>query len=167
MEVTLMRNGVKIGNAEIDEAKLQELSNKNDFQSSYERVTLGGVYYYIADDNNIVQSIDMATVRDDTRFNSGNYYNNEIVAKSRARADQLLRKLRRFADENNRGCLRWDTPFIANYYITFNHEANKLEINDSVIEQGFGIVYFRSREIAKLAMGIFHDELMWYFTTIV
>lgn len=90
-----------------------------------------------------------------------NYYSNSDVAENNARADNLMRNLRRFAAEHG-GC----TPPKVGYYgwaISWNAPADAPDICCDTTGN-LGIIRFSNYDAARDALLEFHDELVWYFT---
>ena len=96
-------------------------------------------------------------------YESANYYSSYEVAENNARADKLMRQLRRFAVEHREKALDWSTEF-HKYTINFDHDDFELSAASWVWTQEFGTLYFDSDETAQLAIDTFRDELIWYFT---
>lgn len=97
-------------------------------------------------------------------YETANYYSSLVVAKNNARADKLMRQLRRFAVEHRNADLVWDDILQRKYSISFEHIDKNIYISDISTIEYFGNIYFDSPETAQLAIDTFHDELIWYFT---
>ncbi len=96
-------------------------------------------------------------------YESANYYSSYEVAENNARADKLMRQLRRFAVEHRDEALDWSTES-HKYTINFDHDDFELSTDPWICIQEFGTLYFDSDETAQLAIDTFRDELIWYFT---
>lgn len=97
-------------------------------------------------------------------YNAGNYYTVESVAENNARADNLMRKLRRFAAEMH-GCLSGEkTQEMETWHIYMNKYGN-LDVAQRVSGDPhlFGEIAFATYVSASKALEIFKDELLWYF----
>ena len=81
-----------------------------------------------------------------------------------ARADKLMRQLRRFAVEHRKYEIEWTNGQMFKYYICVKHVTNEVVYNCAYAVQGFNTIYFDTEEAVKLAIDTFHDELVWYFT---
>jgi hypothetical protein len=147
---------------EIDEADLKAMQNKK--KTGYERVGDSGEYYWDSNDGLTYSSYDENLSIENLRYDTANYYSSEEVAKNNARADQLMRKLRRFAVENRKDKTDWNNEERSKYYISYNCSEKKIKVNADFILRAFGDIYFDSEEVAKKAIEEFKDELIWYFT---
>lgn len=146
---------------EIDEAELEVIQNK----TGYERAAAAKAYFYINGDGMIRRENDMRFDSDDLRFAVANYYSTEKVADNNARADQLMRQLRRFAVENRTKEINWKSDSMSlKYYIYYSYNDNSFGIGEDYSVRDFGTIYFDSEETAKNAISEFYDELIWYFT---
>lgn len=98
---------------------------------------------------------------DDTHkslYTSANYYSDETVAANNARADKLMRQLRRFAvehRENNNPTERYSI-----YYVK-NPGVLQLRRDETFC---FCAPWFDSQHTGAQAIEEFKDELIWYFT---
>jgi hypothetical protein len=102
-------------------------------------------------------------VTPDHLYKNANYYTSYEVAENNARADKLMRQLRRFAVEHREEALDWSTES-RKYTINFDHDDFELSTDSWMCTQEFGTLYFDSDETAQLAIDTFRDELIWYFT---
>lgn len=97
-------------------------------------------------------------------YDAANYYSDETIAENNARADRLMRQLRRFAVEHRKREIDWAVSCVK-YEIGYDHstgDMNCLPTNNYT--QFLFNPYFDSEEVALLAIETFHDELIWYFT---
>lgn len=109
-----------------------------------------------------------APPEDEQCYNTGNYYSDRNIAENNARADRLLRQLRRWQAANDRAisAKAWkDGPFCF-YNIRYNYWLDTPYVNMDG-DRGLNNVYFTSEEKAKEAIKVFEDELLWYFTEYV
>ena len=97
-------------------------------------------------------------------YKSANYYSDISVAQNNARADKLMRQLRRFAVEHRKSGLNWSDAAQRKYYIYYNRRDNKIDIGHVIFSRDFGSIYFDTEEAAEVALNTFKDELTWYFT---
>ena len=150
---------------EINDPKLQELvaPKKPKKETGYENVGKGHIYYYVSNYGE-VKPMEHQDFDDDNRYNDANYYSNADVAENNARADKLMRQLRRFAVEHRKSNLAWDRGTNYKYFMMYDYELKTLDIGYDDAYRYFGTIYFDSEEIAELAIETFHDELIWYFT---
>ena len=152
----------------------EELINQSDKKrTGYEKVTYGDTYYssdnggLSNDDTNISMNDYVGDYIDNSKYENADYYNDETLAKNIARADTLMRRLRRFAVENGGSFSReeWANETINKYEVHFDYEYNALNIVISCSTNKYIFdIYFRSEEIAQKAIDTFKDELMWYYT---
>lgn len=147
---------------EILDPKLQEIIVPK--KTGYEIAKLGEVYYHL-DSYNTIIPIKKEAIREDDIYRAvANYYSSREIAENNARADKLMRQLRRFAVENREHELNWNDDDQAKYIITYRHETKKFFPEDVYDMQDFGAIYFDSAETTCKAIDTFKDELIWYFT---
>ena len=97
-------------------------------------------------------------------YESANYYSSDIMAENNARADKLMRQLRRFSVQHREPGINFNNANTAKFYIICDYENDELRSNYISFTKVFGAIYFDSREVANAAIDKFHDELIWYFT---
>lgn len=150
---------------EIFDPELEKLI-KPQKKTGYERVEDGEYYYcqYVNSDNETIRSEERGIRFDDDFYNAADYYSSEIVAKNNARADKLMRQLRRFAVEHREKELNWLDTDQKKYTISFDSEINQLSADYWTACREFGTMLFDSEKTAELAIETFRDELLWYFT---
>ena len=149
---------------DISEEELEELENKLR-PTGYERVDKGCDYVYISDCGELVAgNADLYSGLSGSRYDIANYYSDVNVAENNARADKLMRQLRRFSAEHRQNALDWYKSAQDKYYIFFNHHINKPLIENNQFMHTYGTIYFDSYAAAELAIDTFRDELVWYFT---
>ena len=141
---------------EILDPKLQKLLSKYTIKTGYERVGCGKDYFYVDEKGEYGLYIEENEDFDESLFLTANYYSSEDVAENNARADILMRQLRRFAAEN-RVC---NDP-VERYYICYID--GKLQASREISIRYFG-PWFDSLQSAVQAIEKFNGELMWYFT---
>ena len=120
-------------------------------------------YYTILSGGEIRKEVNLHDIIDNLRYKEANFYSSEEVAQNNARADKLMRKLRRFAVEHRTNNIDWNNNKTSKYYIYFNHLLKQIEVGSIYHSHEIGI-YFDSKENAQLALNIFYNELIWYFT---
>ena len=102
--------------------------------------------------------------QDDEMYYVGNYYSSKRLAEDNARADRLMRKLRRFAVRHRECELNWGYDQDV-FYIYYDYNTNKLSWCDTDCSmKDFGLIYFDSVQTAEAAIADLRDELIWYFT---
>ena len=136
----------------------KEIAEKFKNKTGYERVKKDELYWY----NNRIGEADSEQedemVVDDELYMSANYYCSKEIAENNARADQLMRQLRRFAVENR----KVSNPQKKHYIYWMEHE-NILQLSTSLNERSMG-VWFDSVEAGGNAIKTYEEELKWYFT---
>lgn len=145
----------------ISEETLEQLANKR--TTGYERVRSGSTYY-TGNCNAIKTFEERSEYYDDEAYKSGNYYSDLDVAANNIRADNLMRQLRRFAVENRKSDIDWTDKNQNKYYLDYDYLNKEIFIGSIQSFRDFGQIYFDTKETAELAIKIFKDELLWYFT---
>lgn len=146
---------------EILDPKLQELITPKK-KTGYERVNEGGYYCIINNKSTLTFLPERVDEEDKMFYDSANYYESEFVAAQNARADTLMRQLRRFAVEHRVNKIDWEDEEQGKYYIWF--DCDNLRIGSDVLFPEFGSIIFDSEKSCKQAIEAFKDELIWYFT---
>ena len=149
---------------EIQDPELQKLLMSQK-KTVYERVGAGQTYW-LQDVNGKVcwDTESVCFTGDNNDYNSANYYSDETIAKNNARADILMRQLRRFAVEHREQEIDWNSKVQNKFSILYDYSDNEIAVERDIYGRYHGIVYFDSIETARLAIETFHDELIWYFT---
>ena len=147
---------------EIQDPELQKLLTPNK-KTGYERVHSGDYYYYVTSTTSLTACQEDNAKHDNEYYEYANYYSDERVARNNARADKLMRQLRRFAVENMIEELKWDTSCYK-WCIFYDYHEQTLCCHQDVENRIFGAIYFDSKSKARKAIETFHDELIWYFT---
>lgn len=140
---------------EILDPKLQELITPKK-KTGYERVKMGETFYSIRADGTVFEPIENHGTTHELYYGIANYYSSVEVAEDSARADELMRQLRRFAVEHRTK----DDP-TEKYYIHYMKQVG-LQIMRST-DRYIG-PWFDTMHNAVKAIETFHDELIWYFT---
>ena len=163
MKAKLIVEGKEI-TIEIQDPELQKLLTPQK-KTGYERVGAGQTYW-LQDVNGKVcwDTESVCFTGDNNDYNSANYYSDETIAKNNARADKLMRQLRRFAGEHRKYEIDWTNGQMFKYYICVQHVTNEVVYECAYVVQGFNTIYFDTEEAVELAIKAFHDELVWYFT---
>lgn len=163
MKAKLLIDGKEI-EVNISEEEYKKLQSPKEKKTGYERVTEYNTYYYVAAKGVVEFAVDERDCFDDAYYEVANYYSSEIVAKNNARADKLMRQLRRFSVENRENEINWNNTEDIKFYIIYEQANSHLRAVKGALLQPFGGVYFDSEELARTAIDKFHDELIWYFT---
>ena len=146
---------------EISEEELLKLKPK--MKTGYEKAGHSHTYSFV-NTYGEVRTMDDAGSDDDLNYDIANYYSDRTVAENNARADKLMRQLRRFAAEHRVNKLNWRSGAQGKYCIYFDYGVQSLLTEMGNFSRRFGSIYFDSRETAKLAIDTFREELIWYFT---
>ena len=159
MKAKLIVNNQEI-EVEISEEEYKRLQPEK--KTGYERVK-NKTYFWITGEGRLLSQVDNSKA-DTLSYESANYYSDSTVAENNARADKLMRQLRRFAVERREKKLDWDNHKHHKHYISYDHEDAELYSNYNCVIARLGCPYFDSKETAQLAIDTFRDELIWYFT---
>lgn len=163
MKAKLIIEGKEI-EIEIPEEEYKKLQPSEEKKTGYERVAESDIYFYANSRGYVETGCEDYYDIDNEYYESADYYSSETVAENNARADRLMRQLRRFAVEHReRGVNLNDTNTEKNY-ICYDYEDNELRISLMFSSRVFGAIYFDSKEATQTAIDEFHDELIWYFT---
>ena len=161
-------NGDVDVNVEIAESEFAKFAAAGFTQAAtptgYERVNMADDYYYEASAGDINRYSEGHCAVDNKIYETANYYSSEIVANNNARADRLMRQLRRFAVEHREHDIDWKDLDQSKWSIGFEYNHNTLYTYDKLCSRIFGVTYFDSQEAAQAAIDAFYDELIWYFT---
>lgn len=153
---------------EIDNTTLDAITRKR--RTGYERVGRDEIYYFSDTMTENMDGIDADCDEhgrmDAAMYENADYYSDESIASNNARADTLMRRLRRFAAENGGipNCDHWDDAAQKKYIIGYDHGNEILECHERAVCQNYSPVYFLSKEACQNAIDLFHDDLLWYFT---
>lgn len=149
---------------EISKEEYKKIQTTEEKKTGYERVEVGEEFYYVAASNKVEFGDDDYVPIDDKYYDIGNYYSSKEVAENNARADKLMRQLRRFAFEHRENKIDWHDINNNKYCIHGDFETNRIDIGINTFLRDFGVIYFDSKETAQAAIDEFYDELIWYFT---
>ena len=159
MKATLIIEGKEI-EIEISEEEYKKLHLS---ETGYERVPESDIYFYANTKGDVETACEDCYDIDDEYYESANYYSDKTVAENNARADKLIRQLRRFAVEHREPGINFNNATTEKYYIICDYENDELRATYTSYAKVFGAIYFDSREVANAAIDKFHDELIWYF----
>ena len=98
-------------------------------------------------------------------YSAANYYTDKRLARDNARADTLMRRLRRYAAEH--GGIPSQADWLASgrkWAVKYDHGGAKLLADDWERFHLAGAIYFSSKEACEAAIDEFRDDLLWYFT---
>ena len=148
---------------EISEEEYKKLQPPEEKKTGYERVPESDIYFYANTKGDVETACEDCYDIDDEYYESANYYSDKTVAENNARADKLIRQLRRFAVEHREPGINFNNANTAKFYIICDYENDELRATYTSYAKVFGAIYFDSREVANAAIDKFHDELIWYF----
>ena len=146
---------------EISEEEYKKLQPS---ETGYERVAESDIYFYANTKGDVETACEDCYDIDDEYYESANYYSDKTVAENNARADKLMRQLRRFAVEHRGHGVDFNSTETAKHYIYYDCIHDELKTVFTFYAKPFGTILFDSKETAQAAMDEFHDELIWYFT---
>lgn len=133
-------------------------------QTGYERVSTGANYHCVSSYNEVQTIPESDCVLDYDYYDNANYYSSKEIAKNNARADRLMRRLRRFSVENRKLNPDWTNEIDYKYCIAYDHSESIIKAGYAFVSESFGVIYFDSKELAEQAIKKFKNELIWYFT---
>lgn len=150
----------------LSEGQLRELTaavNLEDVITGWDEPKVGQMGYY-ENEFNDVSSFQITEDNLDFAhklYENDNFFSTEETARNTVRADNVLRRLRHFAISHRAS----DTTMAdGGYTITYNYQAECLEIGATGNWLAIGDVVFDTEEIARKAMNKYATDLIWYFT---
>ena len=149
---------------EISEEEYKKIQTTENNKTGYERAPKDDEFYYVSSRGHVEFAPDDYRAIDADYYESANYYSSDVVAENNARADKLMRQLRRFAVEHRKCGVNLNSTKTEKYYICYDCARDELGTTFSFYARIFGTIYFDSEEIARAAIDEFRDELIWYFT---
>ena len=120
MKATLIIEGKEI-EIEISEEEYKKLQPS---KTGYERVPENCDFYYESSGATVELGFDERCYIDDKYYDIANYYSSDVVAKNNARADKLMRQLRRFAVEHRKYKTNFNSINANKFYIIYQCEIN-------------------------------------------
>lgn len=165
MKVTLTHDGKSV-ELDLTAEQMTALGLKEEKNTGYERAEKYSAYYTVDVDNEVIGLCDSHLDGPKSVYRGANYYTSKELAEANARADSLMRQLRRFAAENGGIPSKkdWEQSSVSKWRIEYSHTMEKLSIVFNASSQGLGFVYFNDCNKAQEALYKFRDELIWYFT---
>ena len=162
MKAKLIIEGKEI-EIEISEEEYKKLQPSEEKKTGYERVPESDIYFYAHSGGYVGTASEDYCNIDNEYYELANYYSDKTVAENNARADKLMRQLRRFAVQHREPGINFNNANTAKFYIICDYENDELRATYTSYAKVFGAIYFDSREVANAAIDKFHDELIWYF----
>ena len=163
MKAKLIIEGKEI-EVEISEEEYKKLQPSEEKKTGYERVPESDIYFYTHPGGYVGTASEDYCNIDNEYYELANYYSDKPVAENNARADKLMRQLRRFAVEHRECKVNFNNINTEKYYMYYDYDDNELGVGFVFRTRNFGAIYFDSEETANAAIDEFHDELIWYFT---
>lgn len=149
---------------EINDPELQKLV-KPEKKTGYERVSRARAYFSTYPSGKVNAFTCTDSTFDDEVYSAADYYSDRTVAENNARADKLMRQLRRFAVEYRKDSLCWIKGVVMpKWSIVYDCSNDRIIPSKHFDAREAFAVHFDSEETAKLAIKMYHDELIWYFT---
>ena len=149
---------------EISEEEYKKIQLSEEKKTGYERVAESDIYFCVDSSGCIETACEDYCDINNEYYESANYYSSDFVAENNARADKLMRQLRRFAVEHREHGVNFNNTNTQKYCIYYDYENDKLRGGLALCSKFFGTIYFDSKKTAQAAIDEFHDELIWYFT---
>ena len=149
---------------EISEEEYKKLQLSEEKITGYERVPESDIYYYAHSRGYVKTDCEDYYDIDNEYYESANYYSDKTIAENNARADKLMRQLRRFAVEHRECGVNFNDIKTKKYYLYYDYEDNELRTTFMFYFKQFGAIHFDSEGAAQAAIYEFYNELIWYFT---
>ena len=149
---------------EISEEEYKKIQLSEEKKTGYERVAESDIYFYANSRGYVETDSENCYSIDGDHYKSANYYSDKTVAKNNARADKLMRQLRRFSVEHREDGVNLNDVNTRQYCIYYDYGNNTLGTAFTLCAKTFGVICFDSDETTLAAIDKFHDELIWYFT---
>lgn len=166
MEIQIEINGKKVTATVDDKALRAALAVvEHDDNCGYDGVNISKSYWYVDDAGYIINTVENESDDDNARYCNANYYTDDRIAEENARADCLMRDLRRFAARHHSLAAPCSTKNNKQHWsIGCCSNDNELGVIASNDPQQVGEVCFWDEATARDALDTFKDELIWYYT---
>ena len=166
MKAKLIIEGKEI-EIEISEEEYKKLQPSEEKKTGYERVSESDIYFYANSRGYVETCTEDCYDIDNEYYESANYYSDKTVAENNARADKLMRQLRRFAVEHRERGVDFNNTKTEKYYIYYNYDYNELRTTFMFYAKHFGVIQFDSKETIettiKLTINIAEDKYKFYY----
>ena len=167
MKVTLTHDGKSV-ELDLTAEQMNALGLKEEKKKTgYERVGEAEKYYPLAHDGSVLTFRHVPYVAaHENNYSAANYHSDYELARANARADKLMRQLRRFAAENGGipSVEDWNGSSMKYTIACLYENVPHLESYGTCSSRTFGAIFFNDKKAADKAIKNFHDELIWYFT---
>ena len=149
---------------EISEEELKRLGevDKKLNETGYEKGYWDDEFWYVDECGEVDLGTENNGFCGHDKYNVANYYSDKTVAENNARADTLMRKLRRFAAEHRQNAIDYKNDEW--YELYYDYTDLSIKVASFCYEKCFGGICFNSQKTAELAVEYYKDELLWYFT---
>ena len=143
--------------------QLLSIANLDETLTGWEEPKIGNKGYYEDEFNNVAEfDIDEDTIGFAQKlYENDNFYSTRETAENTVRADNVLRRLRHYAISHRSKDVSMAD---GGYTITYNYEAECLEIGATGNWLALGDMVFDTEEAARKAMNKYASDLIWYFT---
>lgn len=125
--------------------------------SCFDKVAFGKDYFFIGDEGVVHKERHAQTSSDTNRYRNGNYCTNYSYIVSRAREENLLRRMWRFSMENDGDKIDWKDINQIKYYLLIDTSGG-IKVSSCNFSRYLGRVYFISKEVAEKAKELFGKE---------
>lgn len=133
--------------------------------TGYERAVPGEKYFFADAFAEVNEYTDNNSPYESDLYIAGNYSTDRKLAENNARADRLMRRLRRFAAMHGGMITRKHLEAEEQKYFICCGEGGALYAESVYgLFADFGTIYFCDEESAQQAIEEFRPELEWYFT---
>ena len=163
MKAKLIFNDKEI-TVEISEEEIKRLSevDTKQNQTGYEKGDWDDEFWYVDECGEVDLGTENYEFCGYDEYNAANYYSDKTVAENNARADTLMRKLRRFAVEHRQNAIDYKNDKW--YELYYDYDDLSIKVASLSYEKCFGAICFNSQKTAELVIEYYKDELIWYFT---
>ena len=110
------------------------------------------IFYSIAEDGNIVGSIENDTAYDEKCYRLGNYFKTKEEAEFVRKKQLVLQELKDYAFEHNEEPVDWDNCYQLKHCLKYDWDKKKVYCGWDTNVQDMNQVYFASEKIAKNAI---------------
>lgn len=149
---------------EISEEELKRLNevDKKPNETGYEKGYWDDEFWYVDECGEVDYGVENYDISSVDEYNAANYYSDKTIAENNARADTLMRRLRRFAVEHRQKAIDYKNDEW--YELYYDYDDLSIKVSSLSYEKFFGAICFNSHKTAELAIEYYKDELLWYFT---
>lgn len=144
---------------------VEKTDDNKELRTGYEKARAGDDYWYTSwRGKTELESFEDILCVDEDVYLCGNAVTDRKLAEDRTRRNRLLWQLERFSALSRKENIDWNDRGQLKYCIGFNHIKKELYVNDVYMCQTSFAVYFDREDLAKKAINVFYDELVWFFT---